>query len=124
MWNFHTGDYINQAQHTYRADPGGWLIVARPIGIDAVNDIKPGTDGWVLDLTTAFEWSQWRRDACAVVGCPGVRAGRRRSYRSEVGTGAFWPSVVGCAEQTGCRGLPSQSRSRFPFTRSRSSRFQ
>ena len=45
IWNFHTGDFINQAQHTYRADPGGWLIVARPIGIDAVNNIKPGTDG-------------------------------------------------------------------------------
>ena len=45
IWNFHTGDFINQAQHTYRADPGGWLIVARPIGIDAVNSIKPGTDG-------------------------------------------------------------------------------
>ena len=45
IWNFHTGDFINQAQHTYRADPGGWLIVARPIGIDAVNGIKPGTDG-------------------------------------------------------------------------------
>jgi dolichyl-phosphate-mannose-protein mannosyltransferase len=45
IWNFHTGDFINHAQHTYRADPAGWLIVARPIGIDAVNDIKPGTDG-------------------------------------------------------------------------------
>lgn len=45
IWNFHTGDFINNAQHTYRADPAGWLIVARPIGIDAVNDIKPGTDG-------------------------------------------------------------------------------
>jgi dolichyl-phosphate-mannose-protein mannosyltransferase len=45
IWNFHTGDFINQAQHTYRADPAGWLIVARPIGIDAVNGIKPGTDG-------------------------------------------------------------------------------
>jgi dolichyl-phosphate-mannose-protein mannosyltransferase len=45
IWNFHTGDFINQAQHTYRADPSGWLIVARPIGIDAVNNIKPGTDG-------------------------------------------------------------------------------
>ena len=45
IWNFHTGDFINHAQHTYRADPAGWLIVARPIGIDAVNSIKPGTDG-------------------------------------------------------------------------------
>jgi dolichyl-phosphate-mannose-protein mannosyltransferase len=45
IWNFHTGDFINNAQHTYRADPAGWLIVARPIGIDAVNNIQPGTDG-------------------------------------------------------------------------------
>jgi dolichyl-phosphate-mannose--protein O-mannosyl transferase len=45
IWNFHTGDFINHAQHAYRADPAGWLVIARPIGIDAVNDIKPGTDG-------------------------------------------------------------------------------
>jgi len=45
IWNFHTGDFINNAQHTYRANPGGWLIIARPIGIDAVNGIKPGSDG-------------------------------------------------------------------------------
>ncbi|HWI00641.1 MAG TPA: phospholipid carrier-dependent glycosyltransferase [Propionibacteriaceae bacterium] len=45
IWNFHTGDFINNAEHAYRANPSGWLIVARPIGIDAVNSIKPGTDG-------------------------------------------------------------------------------
>jgi dolichyl-phosphate-mannose--protein O-mannosyl transferase len=45
IWNFHTGDYINEQTHTYDAHPGGWLVVARTIGIDAVNDIKPGTDG-------------------------------------------------------------------------------
>ena len=41
IWNFHTGDFINHAQHSYRANPIGWLVVARPIGIDAVNDIRP-----------------------------------------------------------------------------------
>lgn len=45
IWRFHTGDYINDQTHTYDAHPGGWLVVARTIGIDAVNDIKPGTDG-------------------------------------------------------------------------------
>jgi len=45
IWNFHTGDFINHAEHAYRADPWGWLLVARPIGIDAVNNIAPGTDG-------------------------------------------------------------------------------
>ncbi len=39
--------FINHAQHAYRANPAGWLVVARPIGIDAVNAIKPGTDGCV-----------------------------------------------------------------------------
>jgi dolichyl-phosphate-mannose-protein mannosyltransferase len=40
---FHTGDYIKNATHPYSSHPGGWPIVARPIGFDAVNDIKPGT---------------------------------------------------------------------------------
>jgi dolichyl-phosphate-mannose--protein O-mannosyl transferase len=47
IWNFHTGDFINHATHTYAANPAGWLILARPIGMDAVNDIKPGVDGCV-----------------------------------------------------------------------------
>ncbi|MET1005765.1 MAG: phospholipid carrier-dependent glycosyltransferase [Propionibacteriaceae bacterium] len=47
IWDFHTGDFINHATHTYAANPAGWLILARPIGMDAVNDIKPGTNGCV-----------------------------------------------------------------------------
>ncbi len=47
IWNFHTGSFINHAEHAYRANPAGWPLVARPIGIDAVNGIKPGTDGCV-----------------------------------------------------------------------------
>lgn len=42
---FHNGDFIRGATHTYDAKPIGWLVMARPIGIDAVNDIQPGTDG-------------------------------------------------------------------------------
>lgn len=45
IWNFHTGSFIDHATHTYAANPSGWLILARPIGMDAVNDIKPGTPG-------------------------------------------------------------------------------
>lgn len=45
IYNFHTGDYIRSQTHPYDAHPIGWLIMARPIGIDAVNDIKPGVDG-------------------------------------------------------------------------------
>ncbi|TCC36663.1 phospholipid carrier-dependent glycosyltransferase [Kribbella capetownensis] len=42
---FHTGDYIKNATHPYASNPAGWPIIARPIGFDAVNDIKPGTPG-------------------------------------------------------------------------------
>lgn len=45
IYNFHTGQYIKDQTHPYDAHPIGWLVMARPIGIDAVNDIKPGVDG-------------------------------------------------------------------------------
>ncbi|WP_460741213.1 dolichyl-phosphate-mannose--protein mannosyltransferase [Mariniluteicoccus endophyticus] len=45
MFEFHTGDGMKQATHPYEAHPAGWLFVARSIGIDAHNDIQPGTDG-------------------------------------------------------------------------------
>ncbi|HYP43814.1 MAG TPA: phospholipid carrier-dependent glycosyltransferase [Propionibacteriaceae bacterium] len=45
IWKFHTGDFINNATHSFAADPAGWLILARPILFDSVNGIKPGTDG-------------------------------------------------------------------------------
>ena len=43
--NFHTGDYINDATHSYAAHPIGWLFMARPLAIDAVSGIEPGVDG-------------------------------------------------------------------------------
>jgi dolichyl-phosphate-mannose--protein O-mannosyl transferase len=48
--NFHTGDYINHVTHSYSAAPAGWLFMIRPIGIDAVNGIKPGEDGCPADV--------------------------------------------------------------------------
>lgn len=45
VYRFHTGDFINNATHTYEANPAGWLIMARPIGIDAQNGINPGEQG-------------------------------------------------------------------------------
>ncbi len=42
---FHTGSYIDSQTHPYNANPGGWLILARTTGIDATNNIKPGTHG-------------------------------------------------------------------------------
>lgn len=49
IYNFHTGDWIAQQTHIYEAHPAGWLVLGRVIGIDAVNDIKPGTHGCTVD---------------------------------------------------------------------------
>ncbi len=51
IWEFHNGDYIKHSTHVYAAHPGGWLINARPIGIDAVNGIQPGVDGCPANST-------------------------------------------------------------------------
>ena len=46
MYRFHTGDgMMVDATHSYEAHPAGWLFLARPIAIYAVNDIEAGTDG-------------------------------------------------------------------------------
>lgn len=49
IYGFHTGSYIDKQTHPYDAKPGGWLILKRTIGIDAVNDIHPGTHGCPSD---------------------------------------------------------------------------
>jgi len=46
VYSFHTGEYINTVTpHVYGSKAIGWLILARPICFDAVNDIAPGSDG-------------------------------------------------------------------------------
>ena len=45
IYGFHTGEGIKAATHAYNAHPAGWLLMIRPIGIDATNNIAPGTDG-------------------------------------------------------------------------------
>jgi dolichyl-phosphate-mannose-protein mannosyltransferase len=45
IWGFHTGDGLRSEEHVYQSDPWGWLIMNRPVGIDAETDIEPGTAG-------------------------------------------------------------------------------
>ena len=54
IWEFHNGDYIKSATHVYAAHPGGWLVNARPIGIDAVNGIQAGEDGCPVGTQTCL----------------------------------------------------------------------
>ncbi|MGA8209544.1 MAG: phospholipid carrier-dependent glycosyltransferase [Nocardioidaceae bacterium] len=41
---FHTGG-LDSATHPYQSHPQGWLILNRPVGVEAVNGIEPGTQG-------------------------------------------------------------------------------
>ncbi|MFV0430362.1 MAG: dolichyl-phosphate-mannose--protein mannosyltransferase [Arachnia sp.] len=54
MYDFHTGDTINAAEHPYEAHPAGWLLMIRPIGIDAQNGIEPGEQGCTAVETTCL----------------------------------------------------------------------
>jgi dolichyl-phosphate-mannose-protein mannosyltransferase len=44
VYVFHT-KFLNCSTHVYASDPGGWLLLSRPVGVNAENDIKPGTKG-------------------------------------------------------------------------------
>ncbi len=45
IYAFHTGEYMKEQTHVYNSNPAGWLFMTRPIGLDAVNGIKPGQQG-------------------------------------------------------------------------------
>jgi dolichyl-phosphate-mannose-protein mannosyltransferase len=44
VYEFHT-HFLTGCTHTYASDPRGWLILNRPVGVDAQTGIKPGTQG-------------------------------------------------------------------------------
>jgi dolichyl-phosphate-mannose-protein mannosyltransferase len=44
VYVFHT-HFLTGCSHTYASQPRGWLLLNRPVGVDAQTGIKPGTDG-------------------------------------------------------------------------------
>jgi dolichyl-phosphate-mannose-protein mannosyltransferase len=45
VYSFHTGKELAKSTHVYQSNPGGWLILNRPVGVDAQLGIKPGEQG-------------------------------------------------------------------------------
>jgi dolichyl-phosphate-mannose--protein O-mannosyl transferase len=51
LWHYHHDVYVFHTQglihahHVYQSDPEGWLILNRPVGVDAQLGIKPGDQG-------------------------------------------------------------------------------
>ena len=44
VYSFHTG-FLNDSTHVYQSDPWGWLVLNRPVGVDAQTNIAPGEQG-------------------------------------------------------------------------------
>lgn len=51
LWNFHQDvftfhrSFLNEATHTYQSKPQWWLVLNRPVGMQAELGIQPGVDG-------------------------------------------------------------------------------
>ncbi len=51
LWHYHHDVYafhahfLNDSTHVYASKPGGWLLMNRPVGVDAQLDIQPGSQG-------------------------------------------------------------------------------
>jgi dolichyl-phosphate-mannose--protein O-mannosyl transferase len=44
VYAFHT-KFLNDSTHVYQSNPLGWLVLNRPVGVDAQLDIAPGAQG-------------------------------------------------------------------------------
>ena len=51
LWYYHQDVYtfhahfLSCSDHTYESLPSGWLLLAKPVGVNADTDIRPGTQG-------------------------------------------------------------------------------
>lgn len=45
MYDFHTGSYLAGKTHPYQSNPLGWLVMERPVGVDALNNLPAATCG-------------------------------------------------------------------------------
>ncbi len=51
LWHYHRDVYLfhtqglDDSEHTYQSKPSGWLLLNRPVGVDAQLKIKPGQQG-------------------------------------------------------------------------------
>lgn len=53
-YSFHTGEGLKDKTHPYQSHPASWILMLRPIGISAENDIKPGEQGCDAVATTCM----------------------------------------------------------------------
>ncbi len=49
IYSFHTGEYLAGKSHPYGSQPGGWLLLNRPVGVDAQLDLPRSTPGCLAE---------------------------------------------------------------------------
>ncbi|MBK5217143.1 MAG: hypothetical protein JJE02_06125, partial [Propionibacteriales bacterium] len=97
-WEFHTGDYLAGKNHPYQSNPIGWLVLERPVGVDAHNDLPASKCGapadsscmrQVLILGNPIIW--WSGALALVAGLVAwVRTGNWRWGVPLLGVAATW----------------------------------
>lgn len=97
-WEFHTGDYLAGKNHPYQSSPIGWLVLERPVGVDAHNDLPASKCGapadsscmrQVLILGNPIIW--WSGALALVAGLVAwVRTGNWRWGVPLLGVAATW----------------------------------
>lgn len=97
-YEFHTGSYLAGKTHPYGSNPLGWLILERPVGVDAQNDLPASLCGAAADSSCMREVLIlgnpviWWSGALALVAA-GVAWIRTRKWRwglPIVGIAATW----------------------------------
>lgn len=80
LWHFHVMTYdfhtkgLDTAEHPYQSNPIGWLVLERPVGVDAVNDLPADTCGAAADsscmrvVTILGNPAVWWTGAAATLG--------------------------------------------------------
>src|SRR5699024_9593241 len=54
-YDFHTGSYLRGKSHPYESGPAGWLVMARPVAVDAQNDLPAASCGAAADSSCMRE---------------------------------------------------------------------
>ena len=110
VYAFHTG-FLNDSKHVYQSDPWGWLVLNRPVGVDAQLDIAARRAGLRrgrgLDLPAPGAAARQpggvvvRHDRRAVGAWSPGSARRDWRYGLVVGRASRRPGCPGCGTTTG-----------------------
>lgn len=88
-FDYHTGSYLADKTHPYESRPWGWLILDRPVAVDAQNDLPASTCGAPADsdcmrvVTILGNPAVWWTGVLSVVGSV-VAMLARGGWRSSV----------------------------------------